>query len=77
MPTTTLTMGAAARIKLQVFDLQGRLVRTLLQEERGPGRHTVKWNGRDGRGQVVSAGVYLARLSDGWRTRTQNMVLLK
>jgi len=50
-------------VKIRVFDLRGRLVRTLLDEGMGAGRHFVTWDAKDNRGHRVPNGVYLARLS--------------
>ncbi len=77
-PSTGLAfnLGARRTVQLRVFDLQGRLVRTLLDGDYAAGRHTVQWNGRDDLGRVASAGVYLARLTDGWQWRSRPMVLI-
>ena len=71
------TLGAPRAVQLQVFDLQGQLVRTLVSGEFGAGRHTVQWNGRDDRGRGLPSGVYLAGLSDGWQWRSQRLVLVR
>jgi len=78
-PATTLAfeLGAQAGVRLRVFDLQGRLVRTLVAADLPAGRHQARWNGRDDRGRSVPAGVYLARLDDGWRVRSQRLVMVK
>ena len=55
-------VAATGTVRLAIHDLQGRLVRTLANEVRSPGRHEVVWDGCDSRGQAVSAGVYLCRL---------------
>lgn len=46
-----------------VFDLAGRLVRTLVDESRSQGSYEVVWDGRDSTGREVGSGTYLARLS--------------
>ncbi len=50
-------------VSLKVYDLGGRLVRTLVNEARDPGCHMVSWDGRDSSGREVAAGVYFCRLS--------------
>jgi hypothetical protein len=53
-------------VTLQVFDLRGRLVRTLLgAESRQAGSHQAVWNGMDDRGQPAAAGVYLVKMRAG------------
>jgi len=66
-----------ARLTLKVFDLQGRLVRTLVNEVREPGTYSVFWNATDEAGRKVASGVYLYRLQAGGRAQTRKMVLLK
>lgn len=56
-------VAAPARVRLELFDLSGRLVRRLVSEDRPPGPGAVDWDGRDGSGRRVSAGVYVCRLS--------------
>lgn len=51
-----------AAVSLQIYDVRGRLVRTILREEVDRGEQLVSWDGRDGGGREVAAGQYLARL---------------
>ena len=60
-----------------VDDVNGRLVRTLLDEPKAPGRETVTWAGRDDRGNTVATGVYFYRLVTGQQVVTRKMILLK
>ncbi len=55
----------AAQVRLEVFDVNGRRVRTLLSEPKSAGRHSVVWDGRDDRGSIAPAGVYLTRAQTG------------
>jgi hypothetical protein len=54
--------AARVQTRLAVFDVQGRRLRTLLDEMRQTGVHVVSWDGRDEAGRVVPAGLYLLRL---------------
>jgi hypothetical protein len=78
-PSTTLSFAlpTTSRVKLDVFDIQGHLVATLLDEKRSAGVHHVTWNARDRSGQAVASGVYLCRIQAGTFTDTKRMVLLK
>lgn len=67
----------AAHTRLRVYDLQGSLVRTLLEEFIGAGAHSVVWDGRDERGRRVSSGVYLYELQAGDQSVTRKMTLVK
>jgi hypothetical protein len=51
-----------AAATLEIYDVRGRRVRTVLREEVGAGERLVTWDGRDGAGHEVAAGQYLARL---------------
>jgi hypothetical protein len=78
-PSTRIAFDLAvgAVTNLEVFDLQGHLVRTLWQGELAAGSHELPWDGRDDAGQAVSAGTYLARLNSAGHTATIKMVLAK
>jgi len=78
-PSTTVafTLGRPARVRLRIFDLQGRALRTLVEGALAAGQHAERWDGRDDHGRTVPAGVYLCRLDDGWRSRSQRVVLVK
>ncbi|MBD3237249.1 MAG: hypothetical protein GF330_11130 [Candidatus Eisenbacteria bacterium] len=60
--TIRFVLPRAGSARLQICDLQGRVVRTLCNEHRGAGAHGVVWDGRDDRGRALSAGIYLYRL---------------
>ena len=57
-----------------IYDLAGRRVRTVHRGPLARGLTTVSWDGRDGRGQRLSAGVYLLRLSAGGHTAVARIV---
>jgi hypothetical protein len=79
-PTTTIRYDVARRggvVTLQVFDVSGRLVRTLVDQAQGEGYKDVTWDGRNEAGQPVATGMYFYRLSAPGFTQTRKMVLLK
>lgn len=64
--------------RLDIFDLLGRRVRTLLNETAEPGNHAIFWDGRNESGQPVASGVYFARLLiRGEAQQVRSMVLIK
>jgi len=71
-------LGSSLPVDLSIYDVSGRLVRQL---ERGgikpAGRHEVHWDGRDGVGSHVAAGVYFYRLEAGRYAETKRMLLVK
>ncbi|MEA2062177.1 MAG: PQQ-binding-like beta-propeller repeat protein [Gemmatimonadota bacterium] len=80
-PATTIGFEVPAdrltRVSLKVYDLRGRLVRTLVQDEREPGAYSVFWDGTDSSGKEAPSGVYLYRLQAKNFSGTRKMVLLK
>jgi hypothetical protein len=79
-PHTTIAFEFPKResVTLRVFDLSGRLVRSLITAElHTPGRHEVVWNGRDDSGRQVASGTYFYRLETGNYSETKRMALIK
>lgn len=78
-PTTTIRFDLATNthVTLRVYDVAGRLVRTLVDEELPRARHTVTWDARDGRGVRVTSGMYFYRLEAGEFEETKKMIVLK
>jgi len=78
-PTTTLsfTLQEAGPIRLQVYDIAGRLVRTLIDAEAPAGEHIVSFDGRDDAGRGLPSGIYFARLSAAGQVESRKMTLLK
>ena len=68
----------AQSVLVQIYDLNGRLVRTLFEGERPAGAHAVRWDGRNELGGTVSVGVYFCRLMAGSDiVATRKMLLLQ
>jgi flagellar hook assembly protein FlgD len=64
-------------VHLAIYNVAGRLVRTLVDGEVDPGYHSVVWDGRDNNGVEVGSGVYFCRMeAEGFDDSTK-MVLLK
>ncbi|HUV35731.1 MAG TPA: FlgD immunoglobulin-like domain containing protein [Patescibacteria group bacterium] len=63
---------------VRVYDVKGRLVRTVLQEEiLHPGSYQLDWNGLDENGAKVAPGVYYCKLQIGVRSLTKRVILLR
>jgi len=71
------TLGEAAPVLAQVYDVHGRLVRTLANEILAAGAHAVTWDSRDETGRPQSTGTYLLRLTSGGSERTSKLLLVK
>lgn len=65
------------RVRIDVFNTAGRLVRTLVDEDQEPGYKAVRWDGTNGRGERVSSGVYLYSMKAGDFVARKMMILLK
>jgi hypothetical protein len=78
-PATTFSFDLKyeGRVRLSVHDAQGRLVRTLVNEDVGPGSHEIAWDGRSDAGEELSAGTYFYRLRAAGITYTRKAILTK
>ncbi len=65
------------RVLLTISDASGRIVRTLLDEERPRGPHYVSWDGRDNTGTRVNSGVYFCSLEAGSATASKKMIFIR
>ncbi len=70
-------LPARMRVELAVFDIAGRRVRTVLDEELPAGEKEVRWDGLGGRGEVPGAGVYFVRLLAAGNRRSTKLLLLR
>ena len=77
-PATTIEyeVPEAGHVQLEVFDLAGRRVATLVDERQEAGIRTVRWSAR-GSDRELPSETYLCKLRVGGRVATQSMVLLK
>jgi hypothetical protein len=78
-PVTTIsyTLPQAALVRMTVYDLLGRQVKSLLHEYQTPGFKSLQWNATNDLGRPVAAAVYLYMIQAGEFTQTKKMVLLK
>ena len=79
-PVTTIEFDLArdGHVSLNIYDVAGRLVRTLVNEKLAAGHGLeAKWNGLDNSGQRASSGVYFYRLVTADFSATRRMVLMK
>ena len=76
-PTSKLEfrVDAASRVRLQIFDVHGRLVRTLVDQDAAAGTFAATWDGRAEDGVRAARGVYYARLSAGAQSAERRIVL--
>ena len=71
-------LAQSGRVQLRIYDVAGRLVRRLIDEDMAAGRnHTVAWNGLDDQNNKVASGVYFYRLDAIDKALTKKMVVMK
>ena len=78
-PTTAIQydLPLDSQVKLEIYDVSGRKVRTLVDGPQMAGSKSVQWDARDVHGRAISAGLYLYTLNTGKYTKTNKMVFLK
>jgi hypothetical protein len=78
-PTTTIeyTIPIPNRVIIDIFNLLGEKVRTLVDETKSAGSYQIEWNGRDDVGNSVSTGIYLYRFKAGEFVQMRKMLLMK
>jgi hypothetical protein len=66
-----------ARVTVEIFNLLGQHVRSLLDREQSVGSHVVEWDGRNGNGHELATGVYFYRVTAGDHVEVKKKLLLK
>jgi predicted nucleotidyltransferase len=75
--TIQFDMPAPGHVRLEVFDVHGRRVRTLISATVDTGRHTCAWDGHDEVGRSTAPGIYFLRMKSGAFRASQKLVLIK
>ena len=78
-PKTTLSfsMNTVNQVKLAIYDVLGREVRTLVNETLSEGRHSTVWDGRDNAGNIVSSGVYIYRVDVNTHSASKKLLFVQ
>lgn len=78
-PETTIAFNVptSGLVKLEVYNLKGQKVKTLINDNLISGNHSIVWNGRDNDNKQVASGVYFYRLKSGGNSQTNKMILMK
>ena len=78
-PETTISydLKDAGSVRLNVYNIKGQMVRSLVNTDHAAGSYRVVFNGRDDKGSLLASGVYLYRLTAGRYSSTRKMILMK
>lgn len=78
-PSTIISYNIAksGNVKLQVYDILGREIKTLINKEQNPGNYNITWDGKDNFGYSLPSGIYLYSIISGDFILTKKMVLIK
>ncbi len=78
-PSTRISYELPGRlsVSLKIYDVNGRLVRILVNEQQNAGEKIVQWDGKDQLGKIVTSGIYFYKLEAGPFKQIKQMVLLK
>ena len=67
----------ACKITLEVYNIKGQLVKTLIDEVKEAGDYSISWNGKDNTGKITASGVYVYKMNAGKYSSTKKMILMK
>ncbi|MFQ5866268.1 MAG: FlgD immunoglobulin-like domain containing protein, partial [bacterium] len=67
----------AGHVRLTIYNVLGKEIRTLVDEDKKVGRYNVHWDGTDSKGNSVSSGIYIYRLEAGSFTDQKRMLFVK
>lgn len=78
-PETTISynLKEAGQVVLDVYNVKGQKVTSLVNEHQTSGSHAIVWNGKDNNNQSVASGVYLYKIRSGKYSSTKKMILMK
>ncbi|HEX9653708.1 MAG TPA: FlgD immunoglobulin-like domain containing protein, partial [bacterium] len=78
-PTTAIRfdLASASQVTLKIYNVLGQEIRTLLDEFKPAGQHTVQWDGKDDRGAETASGIYIVRFSAGTNQFVKPVKLVK
>jgi hypothetical protein len=75
--TLSFSTSSAGRVQVRIFSPSGRFVRSLVHDSMEPGRHMVRFDGRDGSGQRLASGIYFYRIEADQQAKTGRFTILK
>ncbi len=78
-PETSIafTTKESGNVAIEIYNVRGQKVKTLLNDYRKAGSHSVVWNGKDDNNKAVASGVYFYKMRNGKFSSTKKMILMK
>ncbi|MDA3812758.1 MAG: M14 family zinc carboxypeptidase [Candidatus Cloacimonetes bacterium] len=78
-PTTTISFSTkeAGQVSLNIYNMKGQLVKTLVNEHLEAAYHDVVWDGKDNSNKPISSGIYFYKMRSNNYTATKKMILMK
>ncbi|MBU0561803.1 MAG: T9SS type A sorting domain-containing protein [Bacteroidetes bacterium] len=78
-PNTTIeyTIPSFGQVEINIFDIQGGVVRSLEKSQKHPGNHIVIWDGRNNNGTSVASGIYFCHVQYNGKMLTKKLALIK
>jgi len=70
-------LSQRSQVRLEIYDLMGRRVRTLVDSERDTGVHEIRWDGRNESGSLMASGLYIYRIRAGKFESSKKMLLVR
>jgi subtilisin family serine protease/PKD repeat protein len=75
--TISFTLKEAGKVTIDIYNLKGQHVKSLVNDSYQAGCHKATWNGRDSKGNKVASGLFFYRMKSGKYSSTKKMILLK
>jgi hypothetical protein len=78
-PSTTIEyeISKPENVKINIYDVTGRLLKEIVNEQRNTGKYSIVWNGKDSSGNTVASGNYFYQIISGDFVQAKKMILLK
>ena len=76
---TTIRYSISTRggVSVKIYDVSGRVVKTLVNGEQGQGHYTIRWDGTDNKGKRLSSGIYFIKFNADKLNQTKKVILMK
>jgi len=72
----TFTISKKGQLKLKVYDISGRMVSTITEEIKEPGKYQIIWNGTDNKGRKLSSGIYFLKAEYKQKSITKKVIFI-